>query len=72
MLASRIPSEVSFDWVYFAPFFFTVLAGFVCAYGIMKLLVLTGCVRFFWHSGLVFVSLWLLMTSLVGLTIIPP
>ena len=72
MFASRVPSEVSFEWVYFTPFLFTVLAGFVCAYGVMKLLSLTGWIRFFWHPGLVFATLWVLMTSLVGLTVIPP
>jgi hypothetical protein len=28
--------------------------------------------RFFWHPGLAFVALWVLMTSLIGLTVIPP
>ena len=72
MFASTVPSEVSFEWVYFAPFFFTVLVGFVSAYAVMKLLTRTGWIQFFWHPGLVFVSLWVLMTSLVGLTLIPP
>ena len=68
----QIPSEVSFQWVYFPPFFFTVVFGFVCALGVAKLLNLTGFSRFFWHPGLAFVALWVLMTSLIGLTVISP
>ena len=69
---SRIPSEISFQWVYFPPFFFTVVCGFVCTLGVAKLLNRTGISRFFWHPGLAFVALWVLMTSLLGLTVIPP
>ncbi|MGB3123668.1 MAG: DUF1656 domain-containing protein [Pseudomonas sp.] len=68
----RIPSEVSFEWVYFPPFFFTVVFGFVCTLGVAKLLNSAGFSRFFWHPGLAFVSLWVLVTSLIGLTVIPP
>lgn len=72
MLFDRIPNEVSFEWVYFPPFFFTVVLGFVCAWGVAKLLNLTGASRFFWHPGLAFLALWVLMSSVLGLTIIPP
>ena len=68
----RIPSEISFQWVYFPPFFFTIVLGFVCTLGAAKLLNATGLSRFFWHPGLVFVATWVLMTSLIGLTVIPP
>ena len=68
----QIPSEVSFVWVYFPPFFFTVVLGFVCALGVAKLLNVAGISRFFWHPGLAFVSLWVLVTSLIGLTVILP
>jgi hypothetical protein len=68
----RIPSEISFDWVYFPPFFFTVVVGYFCAYGVAWLLNNTGLYRFFWHPGLVFVALWVLSTSLIGLTFLPP
>jgi hypothetical protein len=68
----RIPSEISFQWVYFPPFFFTIMLGFVCTLGVAKLLNVTGHSRFFWHPGLTFVALWVLMTSLIGLTVIPP
>ena len=69
---ARIPSEISLDWVYFPPFFFTVVLGYLCAYGVMKLLNVTTLIRFFWHPGLTFVSFWVLLTSIIGLTILPP
>lgn len=62
---------MSFQWVYFPPFFFTVLVGFILAAGTAKLLNLTRLSRFFWHPGLAFVAIWVLTTSLVGLFIIP-
>lgn len=68
----KIPSEISFQWVYFPPFFFTVVFGFVCAVGVAKLLNVTGLSRLFWHPGLAFVASWVLMTSLIGLFLIPP
>jgi hypothetical protein len=68
----EIPSEISFQWAYFPPFFFTIVLGFICAMGIAKLLNATGLSRFFWHSGLAFVAFWVLATSLLGLVILPP
>jgi hypothetical protein len=68
----QIPSEVSFQWVYFPPFFFTVVFGFVCALVVVKLLNVTGLSRFFWHPGLAFVATWVLITSLIGLFVIAP
>lgn len=72
MVFERVPSEVSFGWVYFPPFFFTVLLGFLGALALAKLLNFTGVSRFIWHPGLAFVALWVLLTSLIGLTVIPP
>ena len=72
MVFGRIPSEISFDLIYFPPFFFTVVLGFVCAWLTAKLLNLIGASRFFWHPGLAFLALWVLMSSLLGLTVIPP
>jgi hypothetical protein len=71
-LFDRIPAELPFESVYFPPFFFTVGMGFVCAWLIAKLLNLTGVSRFFWHPPLAFLALWVLMSSVLGLTIIPP
>jgi hypothetical protein len=69
---ARPPSEIPLDWAYFPPFFFTVVLGFVCTLGVAKLLNATGLSRFFWHPGLVFVASWVLITSLIGLFLIPP
>jgi len=68
----QIPSEVSFQWIYFPPFFFTLVFGFVSALGVAWLLNRTGLSRFFWHPGLAFVACWVLMTSLIGLFVIAP
>jgi hypothetical protein len=68
----QIPSEVSFQWVYFPPFFFTVVFGFICALGVARLLNFTGLSRFVWHPGLAFVACWVLLTSFIGLFVIRP
>jgi hypothetical protein len=68
----KIPSEISFQSVYFPPFFFTIVLGFICAMGIAKLLNATGLSQFFWHPGLAFVAFWVLATSLVGLFLVLP
>ena len=71
-LLARIPSEVSLVWVYFPPFFFTTVIGFVCTLAVAKAMNACDVSRFFWHPGLAFVALWVLITSLIGLTFIPP
>ena len=68
----QTPSEISFQWVYFPPFFFTVVLGFVCAVVVTKLLNAAGLSRIFWHPGLAMVALWVLLTSLTGLFLIRP
>jgi hypothetical protein len=72
MVFGRIPSEISFEWVYFPPFFFTVLLGYLCAYVVIWGLNATGLSRYFWHPGLTFVAFWVLLTSLVGFAFLPP
>lgn len=72
MVFGRTPSEISFDWIYFPPFFFTVVLGFLCALGVTSLLNVTGLSRFFWHPGLAFVAVWVLATSVIGLIVLPP
>ncbi len=71
-LFGRIPSEISFEWVYFPPFLFTVVFGYLCAYAITRLLNSTGLSRFFWHPGLAFAAFWVLATSVIGLVLLPP
>jgi hypothetical protein len=72
IMLDQMPSEVSFAWVYFPPFFFTMLLGFISALGVARLLNIAGISRFFWHPGLALTALWVLMTSLIGLTLISP
>lgn len=72
MMFARSPAEISLEGVYFPPFFFTVVSGFLCAYGVAWLLNATGLSRFFWHPGLTFVAFWVLLTSLIGLLFLPP
>jgi hypothetical protein len=71
-MLDRIPAEISFEWIYFPPFFFTVVLGFVCAWCVTRLLNATGLSRWFWHSGLAFLAFWVLATSLVGIFFLPP
>jgi len=68
----RIPSEIPFEWVYFPPSFFIVVLGYLGAFGVTKLLNVTGLSRFFWHRGLTFVAFWLLLTSVIGMLVLPP
>jgi hypothetical protein len=70
-LFDKIPAELPFLSVYFPPFFLTVTLGFVCAWCLAKLLNLIGASRYFWHPALAFFALWVLMSSVLGLTIIP-
>lgn len=72
MVFGRVPSEISFEWIYFPPFLFTVVLGFLAAFGLTKLLNATGLSRYFWHTGLAFLAFWVLLTSVIGLTFIPP
>ena len=68
---ARIASEISFEWVYFPPALLTVVLGYVAAVGVTRLLNATGLSRFFWHPGLAFVAFWVLLTSVLGLTLVP-
>jgi hypothetical protein len=68
----RIPSEISFEWIYFPPFLFTVALGYLCAFGVTRLLNATGLSRFFWHPALAFLAIWVLLTSVIGLVFLPP
>jgi hypothetical protein len=72
MMFARVPAETSFEWIYFPPFFITVLLGYLCAFGFTKLFNTTGLSRYFWNPGLAFVALWVLFTSLIGLVVLPP
>jgi len=72
MLAERIPSEISLDWVYLPPFMITVLLGYLGAYGVTQLLNATGLSRYFWRPEIGFLAFWVMLTSLIGLFFLPP
>ena len=72
MLAERIPSEISLDWVYLPPFLITVLLGYLAAYGVTRLLNATGLSRYFWRPEIGFLAFWVMLTSLIGLFFLPP
>ena len=66
------PSEIQILGVYFPPIFVAILAGFLCAIGLARLLNWMGLSRIFWHPPLAFAALWLLSAALVGLIFIAP
>jgi uncharacterized protein DUF1656 len=68
----RIPAEISFDWIFVPPFLIAVVLGYLCAFGTTRLLNTTGLSRHFWHPGLAFLAFWVMLTSLIGLTFLPP
>ena len=68
----RIPAEISFDWIFFPPFLIAVVLGCLCAFATTRLLNTTGLGRYFWHPGLTFLAFWVMLTSLIGLTFLPP
>lgn len=72
MLAERIPSEIALDWVYLPPFMITVVLGYLAAYGLTRLLNATGMSRYFWRPEIGFLAFWAILTSLIGLFLLPP
>ncbi len=71
-MLARVPSEISLNWVYITPLLATVSLGYLGAYGVMKCLNSWGLIRYFWQPGLVFLAFWVLLTSMIGLWLIPP
>ena len=69
---NQIPSETSFEWVYFPPFLLVVLLGYFAAYGVTRLLNATGLNKYFWRPEIGFLTFWVLLSSLIGLFYLPP
>jgi hypothetical protein len=69
---AHTPTDISLVYLYLPPFFLDLLAGVVLAWAIGRLLNRTGLSRFVWHPPLAFLALTVLMTSLVGLLVLPP
>ena len=72
MLTQQIPSEFSLGWVYLPPFMITVLLGYLAAYGLTRLLNAIGLSRYFWRPEIGFLAFWVMLTSLIGLFLLPP
>lgn len=72
MMFGNVPSEISLEWIYFPPFLLAVLLGYFATLGVTQLFNVTGLSRFFWYPGLAFLALWVLLTSILGLTVLPP
>ena len=68
----NIPVEISFGGIYMPPLLLVVLSGVLSAYGIAVILNRTDLSRYFWNPPLAFVTLTLLMTSLIGLMFFSP
>ena len=72
MLAQRIPSEISLDWVYLPPLMMMVVLGYLAAYVVTRLLNATGMSQYFWRPEIGFLAFWVMLTSLIGLFFLPP
>jgi len=72
MVFGRIPAEVSFDWVYLPPFMITVALGYLAAYGVTRLLNAAGLSKNFWRPEIGFLAFWVMLSSLIGLFLLPP
>mgnify|MGYP001825778681 CR=1 FL=1 len=72
MLAEHLPSEISLTWVYLPPFMITVVLGYLATLGLTRLLNATGLSRYFWRPEIGFLAFWVMLTSLIGLFILPP
>lgn len=72
MLATHIPSEISLTWVYLPPFMITVLLGYMATLGLTRLLNVTGLSQYFWRPEIGFLAFWVMLTSLIGLFVLPP
>jgi Protein of unknown function (DUF1656) len=46
--------------------------GLLLAWLVVRILNRTGLSRFFWHPPLAFLALVILMSSLVGILVLPP
>ena len=66
------PAAVSLGFFFVPPIFIDVAVGLLLAWLIARLLNRTGLSRFFWHPPLAFLGFVVLMSSLVGILVLPP
>jgi Protein of unknown function (DUF1656) len=67
-----IPAAVSLGFFFVPPIFIDMAAGLLLAWLTTRILNRTGLSRFFWHPPLAFLGLVILMSSLVGILVLPP
>ena len=71
-MAQLIPSEISFDWFYMAPFLLVVAGGYVGTLLLTRMLNRFGLSQYFWKPEVCFLAFWLIFSSLIGLLLLPP
>jgi hypothetical protein len=67
-----IPAAVSLGFFFVPPIFVEMAVGLLLAWLVARILNRTGLSRFFWHPPLAFLALVVLMSSLVGILVLPP
>jgi len=68
----HIPAAVSLGFFFLPPIFVEMAVGLLLAWLVAHVLNRTGLSRFFWHPPLAFLGLVVLMSSLVGILVLPP
>jgi membrane associated rhomboid family serine protease len=66
------PSELTIAGVYLPPALAIALFGLVAAWALAKILDRTRLARFFWNPPLAFLAIWVLMSAIIGLLVLPP
>jgi hypothetical protein len=72
MMSGPDPFEISIGEIFFPPALLVVVLGFVVAGLTAVILNRTRLSRFFWYPPLVFLALWVLASSLIGLYLVAP
>ena len=67
-----IPAAVSLGFFFVPPIFIDIVVGLLLAWLVARVLNRTGLSRFLWHPPLAFLGLVVLMSSLVGILVLPP
>lgn len=66
------PLEISIGGIYLPPALVVGVLGLVVAFLVAMILNRTRLSRFFWYPPLVFMGLWVLASSLIGLYVLAP
>jgi Protein of unknown function (DUF1656) len=68
----EVPAAVSLGFFFVPPIFIDMAVGLLLAWLVARILNRAGLSRFFWHTPLAFLGLVVLMSSLVGILVLPP